>query len=153
MIKGVSKREIPYVLEDDRASALHEQTVFWILPKTGHDNNRTLQRYAATSKDNRKGFREINVSKLDAADIAEFSSIVKKVENFQFPEDSNFYNNENKGIYKVIEDDEKLGEVARTLAADHLSEILEVANNISKLKEGEKKSSSSLSGSSSGEMS
>lgn len=139
MIRGVTKKTYAYVLEDDRANPASEQTVFHIIPKTGHDNNLTLQRYAGTAKDNRKGFREINVQKLDSADLEEFVAVVKKVENYGWPEDHPMF--EKSPVSKEITDELTLKEVARTLSADHLSEIWEVSNNINKLSEGSKKNS------------
>jgi hypothetical protein len=137
MIKGVSKQEIPYVLEDDRGSELKDQTVFWITPKTGHDANKTMQRYAGAFRDGRKGKREVDVSKLNAADQDEFLSVCKKVEHYQFPADHELY--QNGKIYDVLESNAELMEVAKTLSADYLQEIFEVANNNSKLIEGKKK--------------
>lgn len=141
-IRGVTKKAIPYVLEDDRSSPLHEQTVFHIVPKTGHDNNKTVQRYAAAAKENRKGYREVNVSKMDAADHEEFISVVEKVENYIFPEDHSLYKADENGepVLVTVTEAADLKEVARTLSADHLAEVLEVSNNVSKLKDGEKKS-------------
>ena len=140
VVKGVNKKAIPYVLEEDRANPITEQTVFWIKPKTGHDNNLTLQRYAGASKETRKG-REINVSRLDAADQEDFLHSVEKVENFIYSEESEYY--DSGKIYKEITDKAQLKEVARCLSADNLSEVLEVSNNISKLTEGAKKNSNS----------
>jgi|SRR5690606_5510102 len=138
MIRGVSKTYIPYVLEDDRASSIDEQTVFWIRPKTGHDSNKTMQRYIGASKENvRKGTRDINVNKLDTADIEEFLAICSKVENYGFPSDHPKYN-DGKAT-PLLESPEDLVEVVKTLSADHLQEIFEVANNINKLTEGARK--------------
>ncbi|MFV2014552.1 MAG: hypothetical protein ACC656_03935 [Candidatus Heimdallarchaeota archaeon] len=143
MIRGVEQKEIPYVLEDDRSSPVEDQTVFWISPKTGHDNNKTLQRYSMATKTNRKGYQEINPNKMDVADQEEFLHIVSKVENYGFPEDHTLYAKHENGVLKESTEPGDLKEVARTLAADHLAEILEVSNNISKLTEGSKKNSSS----------
>lgn len=141
MIKGVdNQKPIPYVLDDDRSSEINDQTIFWIKPKTGSDNNKTVRRYAATSKENRKGYREIQSSKLDAADQDEFLSVVTKVEHYGFPQGSKFFNDGKPS--SVLESSEELLEVARTLSADHLAEVLEVSNNISKLTDGAKKNSS-----------
>lgn len=142
MIKGVSKKAIPYVLEDDRESPDKEQTVFWIKPKTGEDNNKTLARYGQASKETRKG-REINVTKLNIADLEEFTSVVERVELYQFPEDSTVYKDFDNGVVNSTEDSSVLKEIARTLSADHLGEILEVSNNLSRLTAGAKKSSNS----------
>lgn len=141
MIKGVEKTAIPYVLEDDRTSPVNEQTVFWITPKTGHDSNRSLQRYAATGREGRKGYRELNVTKLDSADQEEFLQICNKVEYFGFPRSHSMYNDGKP--HAILEKKEELVEVVRVLSADHLAEIFEVANNLNKLEEGRKKGSSS----------
>lgn len=143
MIRGVNNQiYIPYVLEDDRGNPVSDQTVFHIRAKTGEDNNKTLRRYSSTYKDNRKGGRDVDDRKLNAADVDEFVSVCSKVENYGFPEGHKLYTDENKGVFKVIESKEELVEVARTLSSDHLAEVFEAANNISKLTEGQKKSSS-----------
>lgn len=141
-IQGVSNKTfIPYVLEDDRTSST--PTIFHIRPKTGHDNNKTVQRYAQTAKENRKGYREIDVNKLDVADMEEFIYICNKVENYIYPEDHPSYKEKDgvAQVVKLIEEEANLREVAKTLGADHLAEVLEVSNNLGKLKTGEKKSS------------
>jgi hypothetical protein len=141
-LRGVTSEYIPYVPEDDRSSPLNEQTIFWIKPKTGHDSNKTMQRYIGATKENtRKGIREVNVIKLDTADQEEFMSICNKVENYIFPKSSHLHN-EGK-IHKSLEKPEELIEVVKTLSADHLQEIFEVANNLNKLTDGAKKNSNS----------
>lgn len=141
MIRGVEKTAIPYILEDDRTAPLKEQTVFWITPKTGHDSNRSLQRYAATGREGRKGYRELNVGKLDSADQEEFLAICNKVEVFGFPKSHSMHNGGK--AHELLETKEDLIEVVRVLSADHLAEIFEVANNLNKLEDGRKKDSSS----------
>jgi hypothetical protein len=142
MIKGINKKSIQYVLEDDRNSPLDQQTVFSIRPKTGHDSNQTLQRYAAAAKEGRGGKREINVNKLDSADVEEFLNIVEKVENYGFPEGNKFYNDGQPQTFEGSEK-EKMIEVVNTLSSDYLQEVFEAANNLSRLKEGQKKGFSS----------
>lgn len=140
MVRGVSKKSIGYVLEDDRGNSIQEQSVFWIKPKTGEDNNKTLKRYASTYRDGRKGQREVDVNKLNAADVDEFLYVIEKVENYGFPIDHPLYKKDNDPV-KEITDPAELIEVAKTLSADHLAEIFEAANNISKLTDGAKKNS------------
>ena len=41
-------------------------------------------RGAAAGRDGRKGYRELNVTKLDNADLQEFLDVVIKVENYYF---------------------------------------------------------------------
>lgn len=142
MIRGVEKKAIPYILEDDRSNPVEVQTVFWITPKTGEDNNQTLRRYASTYKDNRKGAREVDARKLNTADSEEFLALVERVENYGFPKDHALYNKEQDPV-KEITDKIQLMEVARTLSADYLAEIFEAANNLTKLTEGAKKNSNS----------
>lgn len=141
MIVGVSKKAIPYVLEEDRRNSYSEQTVFWIMPKKGHDANETLRRYAAAGRDGRKGYRELNTSRLDQADVEEFLDVVVKVENFQFSED--YPDLSKQGLIKTIEDQGTLVQVCKDLSVDHLLEIFDAANNISHLKAGEKKTPAS----------
>jgi len=139
-IQGVSREAVPYVPEEERA-VKEDQTVIWIKPKTGHAANQTMSRYAAAGRDGRKGFRHLSVQKLDAADILEFIDIVEKMENYRF---SNQYPDLSKqGLLTFIEDIETLKKVATDISADLLIEIMEAANNMSLLKAGEKKSSSS----------
>jgi len=143
MIRGVNNQvHIPYVLEDDRGNSAGTQTVFHIRAKTGEDNNKTLRRYSSTYKEGRKGTRDVDDRKLNAADVDEFLSICSKVENYGFPEGHKLYDPE-KDPVKLIDTKDELIEVARTLSADHLAEVFEVANNIAKLSEGAKKNSNS----------
>ena len=148
-IRGISKQAIAYIPEDER-TVKQDQTVIHIKPKTGHDANATMARYASTGRDGRKGYRDLNVTKLDNADVEEFLNIVEKVENYYFSDQ--YPDLEKIGLHKVIEDRDTLKRVAMDVSADLLIEIFEAANNISKLKEGEKKSSSSPPTSSSGKV-
>lgn len=137
-IKGVSREPIAFVPEEER-SAKKDQTVFWIKPKSGHEANISMARYASAGRDGRKGYRELNVTKLDNADIQEFLDTVTKVENYIFS--SAFQELQSKKIIKVIDDEETLRKVAIDVPADILVEVFEAANNLSILKAGEKKNS------------
>ena len=139
-IRGVSKKPIPYVPEEER-SVTENQTVFHLVPKTGHQSNVTMQRYAAAGRDGRKGYRELNVNKLDNADLAEFLDICVKVENWYFSDQ--FPDLESQGLFKEVEDSELLKRVVQDMSSELLLEVFEAANNLSTLKAGEKKSSSS----------
>lgn len=146
-IRGVSREPVAYVPEDQRTEK-EDQAVIWIRPKTGHAANQTMSRYAAAGRDGRKGYRDLSVTKLDAADIQEFLAIVVKVENYIF---SDAYPELAKvGLHKVIEEEELLKKVAVDIPADLLIEIMEAANNMSMLRSGEKKSFNSQHTSASG---
>lgn len=135
-IKGVSKEPIPYVPEIERDN--HDNpTVFWIKPKTGRDANESMRRYAAASKEGRKGYRDLDVRKLNSADIEEFINCVIKVENFEFSD--NYPELEQRGVIEEITDEATLVSVCNDLAADILIEIFDAASNISQLKTGAKK--------------
>lgn len=143
-IRGATKKPLPFVLEDDQSNPENEQTIFWISPKKGHDANETMRRYAAAGRDGRKGYRELSVRKLDAADIEEFLAIVYKVENYIFSEDmADKYWKDGKETGVTLDTPVGLADVCRDLSSDHLIEIIEVANNVSKLTDYQKKSSSS----------
>ena len=148
-IRGVSKKAVAYIPEEER-TVKENQTVVWIKPKTGHQANVTMSRYAAAGRDGRKGYRELNVTKLDNADLQEFLDVVLKVENYYFSDQ--FPDLEKQGLHKVIEQPELLKKVAMDVSADLLVEIMEASNNLAVLKAGEKKSSSSLPTSASGEV-
>ena len=78
-IKGVSKKAVAYIPEEER-TVKENQTVVWIKPKTGHQANVTMARYAAAGKDvgdvKDEGLKTILIrqvkaeakSKLDATD-------------------------------------------------------------------------------------
>ena len=102
------------------------------------------------SEDGRKGYRELNVTKLDSADLQEFLDVVLKVENYYFSDQ--FPDLENQGLHKVIEQPELLKKVAMDISADLLVEIMEASGNLAVLKQGEKKSSNSQPTSASGEV-
>tara|TARA_B100001939_G_scaffold339826_1_gene347124 strand:- start:877 stop:1344 length:468 start_codon:yes stop_codon:yes gene_type:complete len=148
-IRGVSKKAVAYIPEEER-TVKENQTVVWIKPKTGHQANVTMSRYAAAGRDGRKGYRELNVTKLDNADLQEFLDVVMKIENYYFSDQ--FPDLEKQGLHKVIEQPELLKKVAMDVSADLLVEIMEASNNLAVLKAGEKKSSSSLPTSASGEV-
>jgi len=144
MIKGVSRDPIPFVVEEDRNSPMEEQTIFWIKPKTGHEANQTMARYAAAGRDGRKGYRDLNVGKLDNADIEEFLAICTRVENFWFAGDEK--------PTKIVEGPVNLTNLCRELSSDVLIELMDASNNLSVLEAGAKKGYSSLSTSSSGKQ-
>jgi len=146
-IKGVSKKPVPYIPEMERDN-LDNPTCFWIKPKTGKDANETMRRYAAASKESRKGYRDLDVRKLNSADIEEFITFVSKVENYEFSD--NYPDEEEKGVIPVIEDEETLIKVCHDLPSDILIEIFDAAGNMAQLQAGSKKNSKSSPTSASG---
>ena len=146
-IQGVSRQPVPFVPEEERM-VKENQTVIWIKPKSGHQANVTMSRYASAGRDGRKGYRELNVTKLDNADLQEFVDIVAKWENYYFSDQ--FPDLQKQGLMAVVEDEPTLRKIAMDISADLLIELMEAANNISVLKSGEKKSYSSSPTSASG---
>ena len=139
-LSGVSKNQvIPYVPEDDRDSPLEEQTVFWVKPKGFGDGNRTAARYAGCRKPygSKKGYDEYNPSLMDKADVQEFIACVHGVDNFRLTEDGE--------LIKSTENPDDLRQICKAMSSDLFNEIIDVAGDMSKLKDGEKKSSSSSS--------
>lgn len=147
-IQGVTKDPIAFIPESERADT--NPTVFWVRPKTGHDSNKTMARYAGASKDGRKGYKELNVGKLDAADVEEFLDICVKVENFIFSD--RWEDDEEPGkLVKEVTAPDRLKRVCLDLPSEILLEVFEASNNLSILKAGEKKTSNSQPSSVSGE--
>lgn len=162
MARGISKDMlIPYVLEEDRGLPEDQQTVFHIKPTTGHEDNIKTSFYLKAIEESGDGKREMDVQQADRADVANFKTVVKKIENYAFPSEyyenspglkknateveikDDFGNEETVLFTKEIslsQDGEIFKEVVKTLPASALREINEVSSKVSKLKEGEKKS-------------
>lgn len=159
MVRGISKNDaVAYIPEDDRGLPEEQQTVFHIKPKTGHESNIQTKHYMKGISEKPDGSRDMDVSKIDSADVANFQATVKKVENYAFPQD--FYedkealkessvkreieddlgNSEELWFTEEITDSVLLKKVAKTLPANVLREVAEVSEDMSRLKEGEKKS-------------
>lgn len=143
-MKGITLESTPYICEEERGAPTSEQTVFWIKPKTHHEANKTLSRYAAAGRDGRQGYKELHTGKLDSADVAEWLNTVSKIENFAFPESFYLENDkvkpDKRGYVKEITEEWLLKEVINYLPAHIVNEIWDVAIDNSKLREGEKKS-------------
>lgn len=162
MARGISRNTlIPYVLKEDQGLPEEQQSVFYIKPKTGHEDNVQTSFYLKAIDETPDGKREMDVQQADRADVANFKTVVKKIENYAFPPE--YYENR-PGLKKnaeevTIEDDfgkeetilftpeitlsedsELFKEVVKTLPASVLKEINEVSQDRSKLKKGEKKS-------------
>lgn len=140
MARGVKKEAILYVVESDRSLMTEEQTIFHIMPKSGHDMNVTLSRYGGASRDGRKGYKDISVNRLDSADLSEFATLVIKIENYGFTRKKlcDKYQQDEGGWTAVLETVEERQDVAKDLSSDHLNELFEVAGDISKLMAGSK---------------
>jgi len=136
MIEGAAPTAVPYVPEEER-SVTENQTVIWIKPKTGHEANKALALYAAAGKDGRQGYREINVRKLDTADIEQWLATVEKFENYLFS--TRFPELREQGPFAVIQDEATLSKVALDISSDLLIEVFEASNNVTKLTAGRKK--------------
>jgi hypothetical protein len=143
-------------LESDRGLPEEQQTVFHMKPKTGHDANQQTKFYLRAYREKDGGNRDLDVTEADKADILNFQNVCRKIENFAFPES---YYETHPQIKKeakpvkivedgkeievlftpVIEDRSQIADVFRHLDAASIRELTEVANSISKLKEGQKK--------------
>jgi len=146
-LTGIARDQIiPYVPEDDRGSPQKEQCVIWIRPKGYGDGNRTAARYAKCRKPygGIGGYDEYSVERMNKADLEEFIAVVHQVDNFRLSEDSE--------LIESTEDLDDLKKICKAMSSDLFNEIIDVAGDISKLKAGEKKSSSSLSTSTNGKL-
>jgi len=157
MARGISEKELyPYVLEADRGLPEEQQTVFHMKPKTGHDANVQTKVYLKAYREKDGGSRDLDVPMADAADIANFKSTCKKIENFVFPDDYYEAHPTIKKLAKAvkvmedgaevellfvspIEEESIIGDVFRCLDSESIRELTSVSNSVSKLKEGQKK--------------
>jgi len=137
----------PYIPEQERALTDEPQTVFWIKPKDTRASNRTLQRYAGTGKD-RRGYRDLNIRKLNNADEAEWLDLVVKIENYTF---SNQYPDLNKmGNIPVIDSPEIIRQALYDLPSDVIIEVFDASADSEMLTAGLKNVLTSSSTTSSG---
>jgi|GEM_PF-5595864 len=152
MARGISTEPIPYVLEADRGLRSEEQTVFYIKPRSGHDENYITKQYlnAYIEKDDK---RDLDVRAADAADVSTFKKLVSKVENFAFSDE--YYEKhpamKEKAIVVKLADGEEalfvslidsvdgIADVCHELDSASLREIISVSRDYSKLEEGQKK--------------
>lgn len=158
MARGISKSDvIPYILESDRGLDKKEQTIFYVRPKRGHESNVQTKMYMKAINEKADGTRDLDVKKTDAADIANFKVTIEKVENYAFPQGyyeerealkkdavkrtlkDDMGNEEEVYFSKEVTDGVMLEKIARTLPSSALREITQVSEDISRLKEGEKK--------------
>ena len=136
MIKAVNREAVPYVLEEDRANPVVEQTIFWVIPKRAHEANESVKRYGGAARDGRGGFRDFNVNKLDTADIEEFTSLVQKVERFGLDKGSMYLSKFKDGIVTSTTEKDILAEIASSMSSGHLTEIFDAAGDSAKLENG-----------------
>jgi len=136
MIKAVNREAVPYVLEEDRANPVVDQSIFWVLPKRAHEANESVKRYGGAARDGRGGFRDFNVNKLDTADVEEFVSLVQKVERYELAKDSMYRSKFKDGIVTATTEKEVLAEIASSMSSGHLTEIFDAAGDAAKLEAG-----------------
>ena len=141
-MRAISKKSVPYVCESDRSLPKEEQTVFLIKPKTYQEVNNAMRRYGGTFKEDGQGFKDYDVSKLNSADQQEWCSVVEKIENFCFSEDYLKKYPEiphKEGFVEVITDSSTKLDVLSMLPVNVINEIWKATQDVTKLKEGEKK--------------
>ncbi len=146
MLRGISLKLQPYVLEDDRESEV--QTIFWIKPMSGHDANYSLMKYNEARSEARGGQVKLKVNRLDTADETTFVMVVKKIENYQF--NDTFPDLKEKGMMAEITSEDMLKLVCKDMPPTYMTEVMEQANKISAITEPERKESRSSSTTSSG---
>lgn len=152
MARGVSREPVPYVLEADRGLKREEQTIFYVRPRTGKDQNFITSKYlnAYIEKEDKKS---LDIQAANIADVETFKNQVSRIENFCFSDE--YYeqhpavknqavevltSDDKKALYvSVIETPDMVADVCRDLDAESFKEIVSVSNNITKLEEGRKK--------------
>jgi len=126
---------LPYIPECERDN-ITDPFVVWIKPKDAAASNRTLSRYAATRKD-RKGYSDLSQRKLNAADIEEWTDLVKRIENFEFS--NQFPDLKAQGVISEITDFETIKKVLLDIDTSLVIEIFDAAADASILDAGLKK--------------
>ena len=158
MAKGISSTQVlPYVLERDLNLPKDRQTIFWIKPRKGHDSNMITRYYVKAIIERGDGTRDMDVKMADNANIVAFKTVVKKIENFAFSDE---YYEKHPNIKEkakevkyvdddgrecvdyyvpVIETEDMIIDVYHELDDAAIREIMNVASDVSKLGNVEKK--------------
>jgi hypothetical protein len=141
-IRGINSEElVPYIPLEER-STIEDQTVIWIRPKNSKMANESAARYMQARREGSRGRQELDVKRLNEADVREIVAIVAKVENYYYSSNFSQYQEADgkQKLWKVIEDRIMLEHFAQDIPYELLMEIIDVAQNMSKLTDGEKKS-------------
>ena len=133
-LKGKSTHDpIPYIPEAERSS--DQPTIFWIVPKNMKGTYQSLERFSKGANMSGKGQRTINPEKMAQADVEDFLTFCKKVENYSFGPD--FSDLENKGVISIIEDENTLRLMYVDLDPTIFQEIQNASANWEMLGQGE----------------
>lgn len=136
-LQGVPTKPIPYLLESQRELPPDQKpTIIHIQAKTGHDQADVMAAYAASSKDVRGGYKEINTRKFNSAVIREWLRVVIKVENYQFTD--RFPELATLGIIS-FDDEGKLEAMCMDIDPTSRDEVFDASNDVSLLMRGKKK--------------
>ena len=153
MARGVPNEPIAYVLAADRGLPSEEQTIFYIKPKTGRDANKVTKFYIGAYIEKDEGGRDLDERAANAADVSAFKFLVKRIENYCFSDGYyekhpvvkeravkiNTIDGEDLYFVPVIDTEDMVADVCQDIDSDSLREVIGVANNLNKLKEGQKK--------------
>lgn len=154
MARGVIDEAIPYVLESDRDSPEEEQTTWHIRMRSSKDVTKTIVQFAAAEKMGRGGYRDLDESRYNKADLNTFLSIVEKVENFVFgiPSPDGVHSKyEQDGLGETFDADGRkwikvkliegidLKAVWKCLSIQDMNDLLVASNDYNRLSESSKK--------------
>ena len=143
MEKQISRKPIPYVLEDDRDSPEKEQVIFWITPMKGEEASDVTADYLDQIRvgGGRRGSR----GRVRQAERRSWLSAVSKIENYfpsdDFPELLGRAGED--GRIEMAEDETGLLLIRKDMLSDQIQEIVNARSNFSTLEAAEKKDSSS----------
>lgn len=143
-MRGISKKPVAYICEADRALPKEEQTIWWLKPKTYQEVNEAMGRYGRTFTEEKDGYKNYNVARLNRADQEEWCDVVIKVENYAFPDE--FYTKHpdiakqanEEGYIKVIDDDDLKLEVLLSIPSGVYNEIFKACQDLNSIRAAEK---------------
>lgn len=134
MLKGIKTTDIwPYTLEEERDA--ESPTVWWLKPQTVAKGNRPLAAYMQAHQ--KKDLDTVS-RKTTQADLDQWLSTVDHVDNFCFSEE--------EMPREEIRDPEDLKKIFFQLDISSYNELMNASRDIFRLKDGQKKGSSSSSG-------
>lgn len=134
MLKGIKSTDVwPYILEEERDDP--SPTIWWLKPQTVAKGNRPL---AAYMQAHQKKDLDTIARKTTQADIDQWIGIVDHVDNFCFHDEE---------VPRVtVETAEDVKKIFFELDISSYNELMNASRDLFKLRDGQKKGSSSSSG-------
>lgn len=145
MEKQISRKPIPYVLEDDRDSPEEKQVIFWIVPLKGEEASDVTADYLDQVRAQAQSGHRGSKRRVRQADRRSWLSAVEKIENYPPSDDMPelLALAEESGRIVSVSDEAGLLMIRKDMLGDQVQEVFNARSSLSALEAAEKKDSSS----------